>query len=245
MQKKHFVVLAVFLSVFMFSGCTKKEVKEAINMVPLVGGDEEINEAVIKKDPNLCNKLKGKDELATRRRQSDCMGKVARAMEESTVCFNMKDNEGNTDVKAAERCSIDIAVETKDLSVCEVLGKSTAYNSKKCYSKLAPILKDASICAKAGEGSEWKTCIRETAKASEKIEICDNFDVHTLKAACQVDVAVAKGDASLCERIENKNRKDSCYQSIATKTKDSTLCDKVSVESKKEACRKKLEVISQ
>lgn len=246
MRKKIILVLLPVLFVLVFTGCTKKDAQEIIRLIPLVGGDEEINEAVLKKDIELCAKLEGKDDLARVRRQNKCVENVAKAIGDFHACFLIKDIDDMEEIdgKAARDCATDIAIETVDVSVCEEIDNFN-YDVTKCYAELAPKLKDASLCSKAGEGTSWNNCIKETAKADENIAICDNFEASGSKGSCQADVAVVKGDPSLCERIEREDFKNNCYKNIALNTEDASLCDKTSTEKRKEQCREDLEKAKQ
>ena len=242
---KKTIIFSLLLILFL-TACTKKQVDEVISAIPFIGGDEEINEAVLKKDVELCKKLSGKDALAQLRRQNRCVEKVAKASSNYLACYLIKDvdDPDEVDYKAGNECAIAVAVETAELGACEEIERK-GFGAEKCYAKLAPVLKDATLCAKVGEGTIWNNCIKDTAKAAENIAICDNFEASGLKGSCQADVARVKEDASLCERIEREDYKNNCYKNIAVKTKDTSLCDNMSTDSRKEQCRKSVEPINQ
>ncbi len=158
-------------------------------------------------------------------------------------CEKIKDN------SAKITCYKEVAMERKDLSVCDALDKNyrescyvgvafvkgdisicenkiTNEASKDaCFSSVAATKKDFSICEKISATYRIERCYKYVAKEKGNLLECKTFSARR-EQYCMLGVAVANFDISICEELISDGDKEECYVDIAIETKDSSLCEK-------------------
>lgn len=139
--------------------------------------------------------------------------------------------------KSKDWCYTDVAVDKKDISICEKIQNQD--NKEGCYSGVAEAKQDILICNKIQDQDRKDECYVYVAKAKQDISICDEMEQNPYKAykeLCYSGVALAKRDPTICVQIQYQNVRDNCYFDIATIKENISICDKIQRNLNKELC---------
>ncbi len=139
--------------------------------------------------------------------------------------------------KTKDWCYTDVAVDKKDISICEKIQNQD--NKEGCYSGVAEAKQDISICEKIHDQDCKDECYVSVAKAKQDISICEKMEQNPYKAykeLCYSKVAFAKQDPTICVQIQYQNIRDDCYFSVAAIKENISICDKIQRNFNKESC---------
>jgi hypothetical protein len=80
-------------------------------------------------------------------------------------------------------------------------------------------------------------CYSKVAFLKNDITICEKIKDEFYHDWCYEDIAKVTGDASICEKVSHYGQ-NSCYLTMAEEKKDVSLCEKIKDEYIREGCRK-------
>lgn len=109
------------------------------------------------------------------------------------------------------RCYFNIAIETKDSSLCEKTTDEAA-----CYQQIAIETKDISLCKKITKSASRDGCYYFIAIETEDASLCEKIINNIQKTTCY---AIVKNDSSICEEITDSFGREICYMNFARRTK--------------------------
>ncbi len=146
----------------------------------------------------------------------------------------MKTCEGMPDIENmhfSDYCYMGLAYKRENASICKKVGE---YQRASCYSGLAVLKSDVTLCD--GAGTQKNNCYSTYATQKDDVTACDKITETYLKDSCYSQYASKAGDSTFCEKIKTSNSKDSCYMNIASSQCDTSLCNKVVNNNTKEQC---------
>lgn len=138
------------------------------------------NIAVSKSDELLCEEI-GRDDGKTWGVDQECFKQIAVQKTDLVLCDRV-----NNGAKK-NSCIIAIAIQTKDVGLCEQVdgdiasGKGDIYL---CYTNLAKVNGDVSMCDKVVESSDRDWCITEIARSSGNLILCERIEDSWIKSRC-------------------------------------------------------------
>jgi hypothetical protein len=90
-------------------------------------------------------------------------------------------------------------------------------------------------CSKMAVDSHKDECYSNVAAITLDISLCEEISGERAKDTCFGEIAKLTADSEICERIFKTTRKDSCYMNFVN-NKDYTVCEKIDNSYLKEAC---------
>lgn len=126
-------------------------------------------------------------------------------------------------------CMSNLAIKTKDPSICDSLNNSEIYSCYYFISSYLDYLKpDEDFCKKINEESLRSTCL---AKLNKNTNYCENIVQEPFeKWNC---LGMVSGSIEYCEKSDNFNY---CLLLVALETKDTKLCEKIEAKGIKINC---------
>ena len=106
--------------------------------------------------------------------RDDCIRYLAQSLKESTYCNYINDN------STKNRCYSALAIVTNDTAPCRAITADNNYDKEYCFTSVAELKKDVSICE----------------------EITNDW----YKSNCYMYIAAKTGDLSICNRFEGINK---------------------------------------
>jgi|GEM_PF-4784682 len=236
MMKK--TIILIIMMTAMLSGC-----------LDLFMDDPITQEAIDKKDPEICKQLDEKSE------QERCFRRVAEETKNPDICgeYFRNNQEGMDDclmhsapeadnldackkitdsVKKA-RCYKDIGVNRNDENICAETKKIDEKSGSECYSQVAITKNNPELCKEITTEYLREQCFREIAVASNKPEVCDNLADPDKIAACKGQVT---GNIKECEKIQDTNEREKCIVAAAPQSGSEEDCEKIKNQKLKEDC---------
>lgn len=144
--------------------------------------------------------------------------------------------DGKTTVKIISLCPAVQAVEQKDpaIKTCEEMPEvENIPFSDYCFMGLAYKAENATLCKKVSESRRFD-CYSGMAVLKSDATLCDSAG--TRKDSCYSTYATQKGDVTACDKITDINNKDSCYSQYGSRYMDSAVCDKIRMPGNKDNC---------
>jgi len=115
-------------------------------------------------------------------------------------------------------CVKEIALNSSDKSICskmpEVVSTVSPTEINSCFIELAMQEKDLTVCDEI-DGSMKDTCKFGTAIAVSDPDLCNAFELATIRNDCIARIAVNNNDVSLCERITSSIQKNKCIKDLS------------------------------
>lgn len=105
-----------------------------------------------------------------------------------------------------------------------------------CYSNVANIKQDPSVCEKIKDNSIKDNCYYRIGIAKQDPSVCDNMENQTEETRCYRDIAIHQKDSSVCDGVQDQSMRDWCYQGVAEDTHDPSVCDKMQDSSRQDYC---------
>jgi len=153
--------------------------------------------------------------------------------EELSICVDMPSVQSGS---MEDICYMMIAAKHENTSLCRKMSTSTR---PQCYTTLAEVKGDATVCAEAGTYKD--SCYQQYAQTSGDSSVCDKITEVSQKDSCYSNFASRSGDPTLCEKIKTSYQKDDCYSNIASRTRDITYCDKITDSNRKQNCQQNIQ----
>ena len=149
--------------------------------------------------------------------------------EELSICIDMPSTQSGS---FEDVCYMMIAAKHENTSLCRKV--STTMRSQ-CYTTLAEVKEDATVCAEAGTYKD--SCYQQYAQTSSDSSVCEKITDVDSRDRCYSSMASGKStDPTLCEKIKTSYMKDDCYSNAASRTRDITYCNMITDSSRKENC---------
>lgn len=165
------------------------------------GKDKECvtGKSVTANDASLCNI----NRYANPQSRNECRIKVSEKATNPSICHEIEDGAGRNPESFKYQCFANIAINTKNYSLCNDLKESSYRNE--CYGVIANRINDLNICNKvSNEPSQFSDCVE--------------------------NIAINTNNRDLCEKVDGENKK-SCYLSfdlnLSKTSKDTAICDKI------------------
>lgn len=136
--------------------------------------------AIVSQELDYCR------ELLTKADKIDCVEQIALNTADKTFCLKLLEVIEDIDKTEINSCLINLAVQEKDLSVCDEI-----------------------------EGSMKETCKFNAAIAVSDPDLCVVFNLPTIRNDCISRIAKNNNDVSLCERITNSLQKNKCINDLS------------------------------
>ena len=139
-----------------------------------------------------------------------------------TYLFNQssKDNilcEELGDIDEKINCYKELLKEKKEISICNDLDSiEELYLQDVCYSNLALIEKNYSICKKYLSSKDKEECYINIVEAKEEAFYCEELPNRDLITYCYSTFAIHKKDASLCENLKNEKSNRPIYHPFSS-----------------------------
>jgi hypothetical protein len=129
-------------------------------------------------------------------------------------------------------CFINLAVSTKDASICENIKKEVNI----LYAKDPSSAQTSSL--KFGLGDvHAEVCYEKVGAATNDLSMCNKIGIQSfLKWSCYNDVAASSEDPNICRQLDDKDSVDRCLSGVGIKKKSLLICDEIKKESYREAC---------
>lgn len=200
--------------------------------------------AVNKLDESICKVLCDNPEEGS---CYECKIKVAVAKNDSGICDRIECPEIGSQLALCsykDRCYKEIAIKTKNSSLCENVKHHKQANKEHCITiakgdaslcketndisiclGLASELKNPSLC-KTENMSSWY-CYHDFAMELRDPELCANIDKDVRRDDCYKELAQLLLDVNICEDINDLYQKHTCYQALAAFTRDTSICEKI------------------
>ncbi len=125
-------------------------------------------------------------ELLTELDKIECIKEIALLSSDKTICSKITEVVSSADLTQVNSCYIALAVQEKDLSVCDLI-----------------------------EGSMKDTCKFNTAVVISNPDLCIGFEVPTIRNDCIARIAKNLNDVSLCNRISSSIQKNKCIKDLS------------------------------
>lgn len=106
-------------------------------------------------------------------------------------------------------CYLDLAIEKKDLSLCD---KSLSQNY--CYREVAKLKKESILCEKISDSFNRDSCYLGVAEARKEVDLCEKISDLKAKNFCFYAIAEATKNPNLCEKIRSNHRRERCYKDM-------------------------------
>ena len=84
---------------------------------------------------------------------------------------------------------------------------------EQCYSNVAEIKGDLSICEKISDSDNKDICYANVAVVQDDLAICDMI-LSDERWYCYYFIALNREDVSICETIEDQNIKNICHNAF-------------------------------
>lgn len=175
------------------------------------------------KDSNICTKiidLSNKD---------NCLSQVASAKKDLLICDKIKDQ------NSKDFCYSDVSAATNDLNGCNKIVETIGIAKEFCLSQIALDRKDISICDNYSQiGGDLSKCYSNIAIVNKDYKLCENITSGYYKAKCYVGVGTSLKNISICNLIDDikdgfvhNQDINNCYSNIAIALNDKTICDNI------------------
>ncbi len=136
--------------------------------------------AVLSQEVEKCNELFAELDSFTEFDRINCIKQIALNSSDKSVCFEIDD------LAKKNGCLIELAVQEKDLIVCDSI-----------------------------EGSAKETCKFNAIIAISDVSLCDSLSLPSTKFDCISRIAKQENDVSLCEKISNATMKNKCIRDLS------------------------------
>jgi hypothetical protein len=168
-------------------------------------------------DYTLCN------ELTSYLERDSCFEVFASEHNKPLLCLNISTH------LYQDRCYTDIAVKSKDASLCSRITCYECITDKDdCYFQVANATLDPSSCGMIMDLLKRDLCYLETAKISSVPSFCSGIENTYRRNTCFSSIIYnQKYEPSGCAGITYQNWNDECYKKIAVDRKNSTLCQNI------------------
>ena len=163
------------------------------------------------------------------RERKECISKIAISEEDIKVCEIIQ-KRGIGYRADYIYCVVDVAVATKNESICD------EFNYSWCYHRVAVVKQDPALCEKIKSGDDRSSCYAAVAIARVDSSLCekiiDKEDVYYL-AKCYKEIAIIREDPDLCKKIpyvQYYTPQGDCYSAIAriaVKKREIDLCGRI------------------
>lgn len=163
------------------------------------------------------------------------------------------------------QCYIDVAIETKDISVCNSAeGRSEnwcrfeaskaldllegceslngdVYWENICYKYFGENHADPELCNKVENKQSNQECLVNIAVDTGNPNVCKEIEVsiqedNTQKEKCYYDSSIASLNPLNCDRLENPINRDTCVSKIARAKDDPELCNAIKLDEIEKGC---------
>lgn len=157
-----------------------------------------------------------------------------------SIPFEMNEEEAEKIVEEAKN--------KKDVEVCYKIGKVRGNLNIRymCITEVAVETKNESLCEKIPSvGTNWKgACYSKISKSKNDVSICEKIENEVEKNICYFDVAIETNNSELCKRVGYKQLPDAdqCFYKIAINTLNQELCDQLQDYENKMDCIKEVKV---
>ena len=125
------------------------------------------------------------------------------------------------------QCYGKLAAKRNNLDLCNNVLKTNV-----CLKKVAVELKDISICelpslAVDSLDPDRDSCLRDVARVTRDSSICRGIGNINVRDACYLWVVWENPELSTCKFISGSSSKNDCYNSVARNTGDIEICEKI------------------
>ncbi len=129
-------------------------------------------------------------------------------------------------------CYHRIAVEKKDLKVCDMIDNDVYKDS--CYVEVYVEIGDPAACENTPHSIiptnpeanlERDDCYSGIARKTVNVQLCEKVVNEHNKDLCHQSIGIMKNDIAICNKIINFEFKGGCYLRVARSTNDIKLCD--------------------
>ncbi|GEM_PF-5542976 len=208
-----FIFLLCLLAIFCASGC----VQEKSASEPAVK-----NPAGQKAEFSACASKFGDE-------KSLCFGAIAVRDKNALLCET-------GDISASTGCVRYYAFETKDLNACASPG--IEFDQSDCYVYYAQKTNDHGVCEKAAstDGLAKVNCYTNLAGILKDTSLCNKLDAAHF-GSCISEVASDKGEPNDCKLIGDSNGRGICYWKVATAMHEPKVCDGIDGPEFAQSCR--------
>lgn len=181
-------------------------------------------------DVSFCEKNK----YANPHDRNECRIAVSKNSNDPSICREIEDGAGRNPEDFKYQCFANIALNTKNYSLCEEL-KERSYRNE-CYASIGNKTSDVSICNKViNDPDQFSDCIENIAINTDNRSLCDKVDSEN-KRGCylgfDLNLSKTSGDTAICDKIKNEgwgsSQIGSCFSYVAAYTDNYSLCEKVS-----------------
>jgi len=202
------------------------------------------NMALIKEDESICEQITKKK---WGRSYEECYENVALVKKNEFLCEKIDIEDDNKEEKLKEaKCYMRLGMSMQSLASCAEIDLDCCMeNSVDCYTYLATVGRDESICDfiiedyhdRLSENYFSDECYNAVARVKQYKSICYLIHGSNGRNACYLDVAVEKQDESVCESINyNIKLKIDCYAEVAKVKQDLSVCDKIDDQDERDWC---------
>ncbi|MBN1968881.1 MAG: hypothetical protein JW870_05905 [Candidatus Delongbacteria bacterium] len=139
-------------------------------------------------------------------------------------------------------CYIDVAIEEKDVQVCEYIEDDFKYE---CYQQVAMSIGDLSTCDKLLSQLHIEVCYKGVAITNSDESVCEKISDETTEDNCYLGVSRSSTELELCEKMNSKAAfYAECKKNIAVNNNDESICENIGWEKFKDECFLELGVCS-
>lgn len=124
-----------------------------------------------------------------------------------------------------DNCLVNLGKEEKNVSVCPIL---EVFSKNSCYSEIAVLTGDDSICSNITEESSRNSCYYDVSVITNEEIACSSITFIELKDDCLKNIGMQTADEEICQRISSSNKKDYCFYEIAKQLQDESICTLIS-----------------
>ncbi|MBS3127834.1 hypothetical protein J4410_01705, partial [Candidatus Woesearchaeota archaeon] len=133
-------------------------------------------------------------------------------------------------VEYKNKCYTQAASLKKDIEICKKVDDSTYLDTPECYSTIAYVTGNKSICDNVKSRNAHYICISGVAIATNNETICNDQESFVMKEDCIRNIAAIRHDAELCNKLQQKPAREWCYALVAQATGNKELCNNISKE---------------
>ncbi|MEK7157791.1 MAG: MFS transporter [Patescibacteria group bacterium] len=195
------------------------------------GKDEECvtGKATATNDASLCDI----NRYANPQNRNECRIKVSEKATDTSICREIEDGAGRNPESFKYQCFANIAINTKNYSLCNDL-KETSYRNE-CYSVIANRINDLNTCDKvSNEPSQFSDCVENIAINTNNRDLCEKVDGENKKSCYlgfDLNLSKISKDTAICDKIKSSGwgsvQIGFCLTNVAEYTGNYSLCENI------------------
>jgi len=123
-----------------------------------------------------------------------------------------------------DNCLENIAVNTKDISLCDKMFGIKEF----CISNVARKLNSPVFCEDIVDDYRKDNCFRGVAVDYKDAYLCSKIASEKTRDGCYKEIGIAERDATICESVEeDADARDNCFYSVAIYTQEPIHCSSI------------------